>query len=93
MENEIFFALRMLSIGGNNENQNPAADENRADDVSNQDLNRSSLPKSISVRSSGYSKASQGGGVVSQSRGAIPKPGACAQQLTTTVTNSSLFSW
>ncbi|CAN7053233.1 unnamed protein product [Brassica rapa subsp. trilocularis] len=59
--------LRMLSIGGNNENQNPAADENRADDVSNEsptsvigneDLNRSSLPKSISVRSSGYSKAS-----------------------------------
>ncbi|KAF3515521.1 hypothetical protein DY000_02062932 [Brassica cretica] len=87
--------LRMLSIGGNNENQNPAG--NRDDDVSdesptsvigNEDVNRSSLPKSISVRSSGYSKASQGGGGVSQSRGAIPNPGTCGQQLTTTVTIS-----
>lgn len=89
--------LRMLSIGGNNENQNPAEDQNRDDDVSdesptsvigNEDVNRSSLPKSISVRSSGYSKASQGGGGVSQSRGAIPKPATCGQQLTTTVTIS-----
>ncbi|KAJ0238757.1 hypothetical protein HA466_0239230 [Hirschfeldia incana] len=53
--------------------------------IGNEDVNRSSLPKSISVRSSGYSKASQGGGgVVAQSRGAIPKHGACAQQLITT---------
>ncbi|CAN6802980.1 unnamed protein product [Brassica oleracea] len=75
------------------ENQNPAEDQNRDDDVSdesptsvigNEDVNRSSLPKSISVRSSGYSKASQGGGGVSQSRGAIPKPATCGQQLTTT---------
>ncbi|CAF2062194.1 unnamed protein product [Brassica oleracea] len=85
--------LRMLSIGGNNENQNPAGDRDRDGDVSdvsptsvigNEDVNRSSLPKSISVRSSGYSKASQGGGGVSQSRGAIPKPATCGQQLTTT---------
>ncbi|KAF8080597.1 hypothetical protein N665_0933s0008 [Sinapis alba] len=90
LHNRLRAPLRMLSIGGNNENQNPAADQDRDDEsptsvIANEDLNRSSLPKSISVRSSGYSKASQGGGgVVAQARGAIPKPGTCGQHLTST---------
>ncbi|KAJ4884208.1 hypothetical protein Rs2_34301 [Raphanus sativus] len=90
----------LRTLGGNNENRSPpaaaAGDRNRRDDddvsdesPTNEDVNRSSLPKSISVRSSGYSKASVGGGgggFVVQSRGAIPKPGTCAQQrITTTV--------
>ncbi|CAA7058219.1 unnamed protein product [Microthlaspi erraticum] len=79
----------------NQNNQNRAVNQNRnADEVSdesptsvieNEDQiqNRSSLPKSISVRSSGYSKASQGGVAAAQSgksRGAMPKPGSCGQQ-------------
>ncbi|CAH2066100.1 unnamed protein product [Thlaspi arvense] len=91
--------LSNLSIGGGNHDADEAENQNRAanrDDVSdqsptsvieNEDLNRSSLPKSISVRSSGYSKASQGGGVAAQSgkpRGTTPKPGTCGQQLSTT---------
>lgn len=91
--------LSNLSIGGNDadevENQNQNRTVNR-DDVSdesptsvmeNEDLNRSSLPKSISVRSSGYSKASQGGGgAAAQSgkpRGTVTKPGTCGQVSTT----------
>ncbi|KAG7589350.1 Zinc finger CCCH-type [Arabidopsis suecica] len=91
--------LSNLSIGGNDadevENQNQNRTVNR-DDVSdesptsvmeNEDLNRSSLPKSISVRSSGYSKASQGGGgaVVQcgKPRGTVTKPGTCGQVSTT----------
>ncbi|CAN6934140.1 hypothetical protein YC2023_079684 [Brassica napus] len=101
--------LRMLSNlsigGGNNRGAEDAENQNRAvnrDDVSDEsptsviaseDLNRSSLPKSISVRSSGYSKSSQGGGgggggaaaaQCGKSRGAVAKPGACGQQLSTT---------
>ncbi|CAN8243878.1 unnamed protein product [Cochlearia groenlandica] len=98
--------LSNLSIGGNNdrdggddvENQNRLA-ANHRDDVSeesptsvieNEDMNRSSLPKSISVRSNGYSKASQGSGGAAQCgkpRGAIAnKPRTCGQQqLSTTV--------
>ncbi|XP_056857805.1 zinc finger CCCH domain-containing protein 15-like [Raphanus sativus] len=100
--------LSNLSIGdrGGAEADDDAENRNRAvsrDDVSeesptsviaNEDLNRSSLPKSISVRSSGYSKASQGGGgcggggsaaaQCGKSRGVVAKPGACGQQLSTT---------
>ncbi|KAF8080508.1 hypothetical protein N665_0937s0010 [Sinapis alba] len=95
--------LSNLSIGGNHdaedaENQNRApnrddvSDESPTSVIASEDLNRSSLPKSISVRSSGYSKASQGGGgggggAVAQcgkSRGAVAKPGTCGQQLSTT---------
>lgn len=100
--------LSNLSIGGNHdadevENQNRSANRDDVSDESptsvmeNEDQNRSSLPKSISVRSSGYSKASQGGGGVAaqcgKSRGTIPKPRTCGQ-LSTTVTQlfPSLFS-
>ncbi|CAH8358880.1 unnamed protein product [Eruca vesicaria subsp. sativa] len=95
--------LSNLSIGGNRDDVEDAENQNRAmnrDDVSeesptsvigSEDLNRSSLPKSISVRSSGYSKASQGGGVgggaaaqCGKSRGVVAKPGTCGQQLSTT---------
>ncbi|EOA35456.1 hypothetical protein CARUB_v10020665mg [Capsella rubella] len=92
--------LSNLSIGGNDadevENQNNQNRTVKRDDVSdesptsvmeNEDMNRSSLPKSISVRSSGYSKASQGGVGAAQSgksRGAVPKTGTCGGQLSTT---------
>ncbi|VVA94469.1 unnamed protein product [Arabis nemorensis] len=84
--------LSNLSIGGNHdadevENQNPKANRDDVSDESptsvmgnDEDQNRSSLPKSISVRSSGYSKTSQGGGGVAQcgkSRGAMAKPKTC----------------
>ncbi|XP_024008032.1 zinc finger CCCH domain-containing protein 15 isoform X2 [Eutrema salsugineum] len=89
--------LSNLSIGGNHdangaENQNRApirdevSEESPTSVIENEDVNRSSLPKSISVRSSGYSKSSQGGGAAQcgKSRGTLPKPGTCGQQLTTT---------
>ncbi|KAL0801237.1 hypothetical protein Bca101_056413 [Brassica carinata] len=96
--------LSNLSIGGGNrdgaeddaENQNRAvnrddvSDESPTSVIASEDLNRSSLPKSISVRSSGYSKASQGGGggaaaQCGKSRGAVAKPGTCGgQQLSST---------
>ncbi|CAF2190563.1 zinc finger CCCH domain-containing protein 15-like [Brassica napus] len=102
-----FRMLSNLSIGGGNnrgaedaENQNRAvnrddvSDESPTSVIASEDLNRSSLPKSISVRSSGYSKSSQGGGgggggaaaaaQCGKSRGAVAKPGACGQQLSTT---------
>lgn len=98
-----FRMLSNLSIGGNDadgvENQNRAVNRDDVSDKSptsvmeNDDLNRSSLPKSISVRSNGYSKTSQGSGGVAQcgkSRGTIPKSRTC-DQLNSTVTNYSFF--
>lgn len=97
--------LSNLSIGGNRDADDVENQNRNADDVSeesptsvtgNEDQSRSSLPKSISVRSSGYSKASQGGVGTAQSgksRGTMPKPGTCGQQHNSTVTISSLFSW
>ncbi|CAN8238799.1 unnamed protein product [Cochlearia groenlandica] len=93
--------LSELSIGDAEEaeNRNHRADAD-LEDVSgesptsvteNEDMNRSSLPKSISVRSSGYSKTSQGGGGgdggvahCEKSRGTMPKPGAYGQQISKT---------
>ncbi|XP_010415438.1 PREDICTED: zinc finger CCCH domain-containing protein 15 [Camelina sativa] len=90
--------LSNLSIGGKDadgvENQNrtvkrdDVSDESPTSVMENEDMNRSSLPKSISVRSSGYSKASQGGGggaaQSGKSRGTVSKTGTCGGQLSTT---------
>ncbi|XP_010559234.1 PREDICTED: zinc finger CCCH domain-containing protein 15 [Tarenaya hassleriana] len=84
--------LSNLSIGGNDIGE--GEDQNRWDEfndesptsvMENTDLERSSLPKSISVRSSGYLKVSQGGGTshVGKSRGATTKPGPSGQLSTT----------
>lgn len=99
--------LSNLSIGGNHdtdevENQNPKANRDDVSDESptsvmgnDEDQNRSSLPKSISVRSSGYSKTSQGGGGVAQcgkSRGAMAIPKTCGPgQLSTKVKLTNSF--
>ncbi|KAJ0238736.1 hypothetical protein HA466_0239050 [Hirschfeldia incana] len=68
------------------------SDESPTSVIASEDLNRSLLPKSISVRSSSYSKASQGdggGGGTAAAQcgkfcGVVAKPGACGQQLSTT---------
>ncbi|KAL1223632.1 Zinc finger CCCH domain-containing protein 15 [Cardamine amara subsp. amara] len=92
-----FRMLSNLSIGGNDvdegENQNRVANRDDVSDESptsvmeNEDLSRSSLPKSISVRSKGYSKVSQGGGAAAaqcgKARGTLPKPKSCGQLNTT----------